>query len=871
MLRCLLAAVCVVLVCGLRAMAAEVPLSFEKDVRPILKAMCFQCHGEEEKPKGKLDVRLVRLMQAGGKHGPAVVTGKPAESPLWERIETDEMPEGAKKLTAKQKTTIKTWIEQGAKTLRAEPADVAEAKYSEEELNHWAFLPVRNAERGVRKDQSIDSILLAKLKENGITGFSAEADRRTFIRRMTFDLHGLPPTPEEVDAFVKDASTDAYEKLVARLLASPRYGERWGRHWLDVAGYAETDGNPSGKDHLRPHAWKYRDYVINSFNTDKPYNRFLKEQLAGDEMAKRPLDPTDPATIELLTASGFLRLAPDTTEATDTLIERNQTVANVVQVAGSAFLGLTVGCAQCHDHRYDPVSHEDYHRFRAIFDPAFDLSAWKKPSARVVDSTTTKARAEADKVEAEAKQKEKDIEKRKTEYAKQLLEKELAKVPEAERKSVTEANHTDEKKRSAEQKALLEKYRTIKTVAFITANLEEIDRKEFQKFEDEKKAIAKLRATALPLDLRMVPHESADYKGVSKLYFRGDVEQPKQTVTPAELFVLVRHRKAEIPAKAKDIPTTGRRLRYAETLTDGTHPLTARVIVNRVWAWHFGKGIVGTPGDFGLNGERPTHPELLDFLAAKFMADGWSLKKLHTLILTSKAYRQQSKRTPGLDRLDPDNRMLGRMTIRRLEAEAVRDSLLAVSGVLNPEAGGPSVPTTEDYVGRGIIGIRELSTFGKPYGGLEKVSAAQENRRSVYIAVNRTMPLSMLETFDLPVMAPNCDARKCSTVPPQSLMFLNDTAVVKHAGDLTERLWKDGKNMEERLKRLFALLYAAEPTKDELTLCSEFLTKQAEYFRTHGDKAWLETVKKWDHAPDMRAMESLCQTLLSANRFLYVD
>ncbi len=847
------------------ARAADAPLTYEKDVRPILKALCFQCHGEEPKPKGKLDVRLVRLLAKGGTSGPAVVPGKPAESPLWERIESDEMPEGPKKLTAAQKATIKKWIEQGAKTVRPEPENVADAKYSEEELNHWAFSPVR-----APKDGSIDSPLLAKLKEKGVGGFSPEADRRTLIRRLTFDLHGLPPTPDEVTAFVKDDAKDAYEKLVKRLIDSPRYGERWGRHWLDVAGYAETDGNPTGKDHTRPHAWKYRDYVINSFNADKPFDRFLKEQLAGDEMAKRPLDTTDPTTAELHTATGFLRLAPDTTEATDTPAERNQAAADAVKVVGSAFLGLTVGCAQCHDHRYDPVSHEDYHRVRAVFDPAFDLTKWQKPSARVVDCTTKADREKADKIEANAKAKDDDIKKRVTEHAQKWLDKELAKVPEAERAAVKAANDTAEDKLTPEQKALLEKHIGVKTVAFIVAQLENLDNKAQEGFEKERKAVAKLRATK-PFDVRMTTSEQPGYKGESKLFFRGDVEQPKQSVTPAELFVLARERKADIPTKNPNLPTTGRRLRYAETLTDGTHPLTARVIVNRVWAWHFGKGIVGTPGDFGLNGERPTHPELLDFLAAKFVADGWSLKKLHTLILTSTAYRQQSKRTPALDKLDPDNRLLGRMSIRRLEAEAVRDSLLAVSGVLNLDAGGPSVPTTEDTDGRGIIGIRELSVFGKPYGGLEKVPAAQEHRRSVYVAVNRTMPLNMLETFDLPVMAPNCDARKCSTVPPQSLMFLNDSAVVKHADDLTERLWKDGKNTDERLTRLFALLYAAEPTADEVTLCVSFLKTQADYFRTHGSKEWLDTVKKYPHAPDMRAMEALCQTLMSANRFLYVD
>jgi hypothetical protein len=845
--------------------AAEPVVSFEKDVRPILKAMCFQCHGEEEKPKGKLDVRLVRLMLTGGKAGPAIVPGKPNESPLWERIESDEMPEGAKKLTAAQKATIKAWIEQGAKTSRTEPKDVADAKYSDEELSHWAWQPIQ-----AKADKSIDAFLLANLATKGVTSFSPEADKRTLLRRLTFDLHGLPPTPEEVAVYLNDDSHQAYEKLVTRLLASPRYGERWGRHWLDVAGYAETDGNPTGKDHPRPHAWKYRDYVIRSFNSDKPFDRFLKEQLAGDEMAQRPLDPTDPATAELLTATGFLRMAPDTTEVTDTLGERNQAAADAVKVVGSAFLGLTVGCAQCHDHRYDPISHDDYHRFRAVFDPAFELQKWQKPSTRVIDCTTKADREQAAKIEADAQAKLADIQKRLEAHAKTILDKELRKVPEDIREDVANANGTDEKKRTARQKELLEKYIGVKPAKFIAAQLENIDTKAFNGFAQERKEVAKLRATK-PIDLRMIVAEKPGYMGESKLFFRGDPEQPKHNVTPAELFVLSRQRPGVIPTNTPKRDTTGRRLRYAEMLTDGQHPLTARVIVNRVWAWHFGKGIVNTPGDFGLNGERPSHPELLDALAAKFVKDGWSLKKLHTQIVTSASYRQQSKRTPELDKLDPDNRLLGRMSVRRLEAEAVRDSLLAVSGVLQHELGGVSVPTTEDTHGRGIIGNRELSDFGKPYGPLEKVAKEQEQRRSVYIAVNRTMPLTMLETFDLPVMSPNCDARKCSTVPPQSLMFLNDATVVKYSDDLTERLWKECKNTDERLTRLFVLLYAAEPTPSERKRCVQFLTDQSAHFRTNGTEEWLQTVKKWDHAPDLRAMEALCQTLLAANRFLYVD
>ena len=841
-------------------------VSFDTQVRPILKALCFHCHGEEARPKGKLDLRLVRLMHAGGTSGPAVVPGKPAESPLWERVAADEMPEGPKKLTAAQKTVLKRWIEQGARADGPEPADPAAAKFTAAELGHWAFRPVRPVAGG------IDEMLLAKLKAAGVAGFSPAADKRTLVRRVTFDLTGLPPTPDEVAAFLADDAPDAYARVVDRLLASPHYGERWGRHWLDVAGYAETDGNPTGTDHPRPHAWRYRDWVVRSLNADKPFDQFVREQLAGDELAPHPWNLLDPATVERLTATGFLRMAPDVTQPDGaTLADKNQAAADVVRVVGSAVLGLTVGCAQCHDHRYDPVTHEDYHRLRAVFDPAFDLTDWKKPADRVVDATPAADRWRAARIEAQAKQREAAVESAKRWAATAILERELRRVPADQRAAVRAAAETPEGKQTPADRNLLATHRNVKPVAFVVANIEEIDKPAFHRFEAAKKEIERLRATKPAPRRVMVPAERPDHVPVSRLFARGDPEQPKQAVSPGEPLALSQHRPADIPANSPAVPTTGRRLALAERLTDGTHPLTARVIVNRVWLHHFGRGLVNTPGDFGLNGERPTNPELLDHLAATFVADGWSLKTLHRRVVLTEAYRQQSRRTPQLDKLDPDNKLVGRMSVRRLEAEAVRDALLSVSGRLNPAVGGPSVPVTEDHLGRGVLGRRVLSTFGKPYGDLTPVSDADARRRSLYVTAHRSMPLSVLETFDLPAMAPNCDLRRCSTVPPQALLLLNDATVVGHADKLMERLGQVPGGPAERVGAAFALLYAAEPTAAELALCLTFLDQQAAHFRTHVDAAWLANVEKWPHAPDLRSLSALCQTLLAANRFLYVD
>jgi hypothetical protein len=655
------------------ARAAEKPLTYEKDVRPILKAACFQCHGEEPKPKAKLDLRLVHLMRQGGRSGPAVRPGRPDESLLWQRVAADEMPKGPKKLTAAQKAVLKAWVAQGARTARPEPDDPALARFTLEEFNHWAFQPVRRPPvpavgpaAGVRNP--VDAFLRAALGGQGF-GFSPEADRRTLIRRATFDLLGLPPTPEEVTAFVRDPGPDAYERLIDRLLASPHYAERWGRHWLDLAGYAETEGNP-GKYTPRPFAWHYRDYVLRSFAADKPYDQFLQEQLAGDEMVKHPPDPADPGAVEKLAATGFLRMAPDVTETSAGLADRNQAVADVLKVVSSAALGLTVGCAQCHDHRYDPIPTEDYYRLRAVFDPAFDLARWKKPSQRLADVTPRAVAAEAARVEAAARERKAEIDAAKQAVAVGVLDKMLLDVPEADRAAVRAAALAVPYRLTAEQKALLERYPRVRATWVIKAFLQLYDKEAAKRFAEQEKEVPRLLA-AKPAPVRLMTVREALPAPASRVFFRGDPEQPGAAVTPGEPSVLARHRpSADLPAVAAG-PTTGRRLAFARRLTDGKHPLTARVMVNRVWLHHFGKGLVRTPADFGLNGERPTHPELLDWLASDFVAHGWRLKRLHRLLMTSAAYRQQARRAAALDRADPENRLLGRMNVMKfLTAQA---------------------------------------------------------------------------------------------------------------------------------------------------------------------------------------------------------
>ena len=386
--------------------APDEPISFERNVRPIFKANCFPCHGEGDKLNGKLDVRLRRMIVEGGKSGAAIVPGQPEASLLFQRISKGEMPPGKKKLTSDEVALIGHWIAAGAATARPEPEKIGDdLQFTEDDRSFWAFQPIRRPDEPKVQHTdlvhtTLDAFLLAKLEENGLS-FSSGADKQTLIRRAYFDLIGLPPTPEEVALFLADDASDAYERLIDRLLASPHYGERWGRHWLDVAGYADSEGY-TNDDLVRKEAYKYRDYVIRSFNADKPFDQFIQEQLAGDEMVAPAVAASGyknlpPEAIEKLVATGFLRMAPDGTGSggVDQKIARNQVVADTIKIVTSSLMGMTVACAQCHNHRYDPIPQTDYYRLRAIFEPALDWKNWRAPQARLVSLYTDADRDQA--------------------------------------------------------------------------------------------------------------------------------------------------------------------------------------------------------------------------------------------------------------------------------------------------------------------------------------------------------------------------------------------------------------------------------------------------------------------------------------------
>jgi len=885
--------------------SATESITFEKHVRPIFKAHCFHCHGEDGELEAGLDVRLVRLLTTGGDSGAAVVPGKHVESLLFQRVTTKEMPPGEKKLSPTELSVLARWIDQGAKTAKPEPAAVAEI--TDEDRAFWSFQPIRKSPipkvtQAAAVRTPVDAFLLHEL-ENRKLKFSAEAEPEILVRRLYFDLLGLPPTPAEIEEFVsaytsanggrkpttnttkqtgsQNSSVDPYEALVDKLLASPHYGERWGRHWLDVAGYADSDGY-TPLDSERRHMYKYRDYVIRSLNEDKPWNEFIVEQLAGDELIAPPYAGKSPPEIEKLIATGFLRCGPDGTadSSTDQPTARNDVVAETIKIVSTSLLGLSVGCAQCHSHRYDPITQTDYYAFRALFEPAYDPQKWRSPQARLVSLLTPDQKKQVAAIDAELKKIAADRLAELVVLQDEVAERVIAKLPEEIREPIRTARKTPVAKQTPAQKKLLKDHPNVNITATGVRQESKDAYAAWEKKYDEltAKAAAKRPAEEFIHCLTEVPGQVS----TTRLFYRGDHMQPREEVRPAELSIVAHYAKQQLPVDDPSLPTTGRRLAYARHLTHGDHPLVARVLVNRFWMHHFGRGIVGTPGDFGFLGERPTHPELLDWLAADFMDGGWKLKRLHKQILLSNAYRQSSSRTEKLDAVDPDNVWLGRMSVRRLEAETLRDSVLAVAGNLNRKQFGPPVPVTPDETGQTVLGIdtREgAGRFTKPIGSV----GDEAFRRSLYIQARRTLPLGMLETFDAPQMEPNCECRASSTVTPQSLLLMNNVFIIAESLEFARRLQREaGADLAAQVRLGWHSAYGRRPTDEQVREACDFIALQTEVFNTTKTAAATGAPTPASPAvaadatdskitPEQRALASFCQSLLCSNGFLYVD
>lgn len=767
-----IAGVCIAAIASSTLSASE-PV-FEADVRPIFRAYCFDCHGATEEKEGGLDLRLVRFQQAGGDSGSAIVPGDAEASLLIARMRAGEMPPHGAQVKPAEIEIVARWIAAGAKTARPEPESIGPGLgITDEERAWWAFQPIArpglaSLPGGSHIRTPIDALLAASMPAG--LGFSPDADKRTLLLRAYFDLLGLPPTLEETEAFLTDESAGAYENLIDRLLASPHYGERWARHWLDAAGYADSDGGAM-LDAVRPWAYKYRDYVIHAFNSDKSFDRFLHEQLAGDELAGQIAGDLTPEQIELLTATGYLRMAADGAASGDGSPEaRNQVVADTLKIVTSSLLGVSVACAQCHDHRYDPIPQSDYYALRAVFEPALDWQAWKTSAERQVSLYTAANRQQAAELETEVQKIAADRAAKLAVHMAEAIEKELAKFDEPLRTELRAAYQTAADQRSDQQKQLLEKYPSANLTEGVLYQYNQAAADDLKKFDEQ---IAAVRAKKPPEEFIQALVEPPNHLPETKLFHRGDYRQPKQTIAPGTLSICSPEAgRVEFAVKSADAPTTGRRLAFARWLTGPDNPLTARVIANRMWTHHFGRGIVATPSDFGRLGTLPSHPELLDWLAAELRDNGWSLKRLHRTIMLSTAYRQASNLDEARVAADPDGRYFSRKKVARLDAEALRDRALAASGVLDRTLFGPAVGVVEDDSG-------------------QVVAAPGVQRRSLYLLQRRTQPMALMQAFDAPVMETNCDLRPSSTVATQSLMLMNGEFWLGQAAALADRAQRE--------------------------------------------------------------------------------
>ncbi len=841
-------------------------VSFEKDVRPILKAHCFHCHGEEEELGGGLDLRLKRLMLTGGESGPAIVAGQPDGSLLVDYLTSGLMPpeDVAVRPTEDEITTIVNWIASGAAVEGPEPATIDRGFYiTNQERQFWSFKPVVRPSLPRVKDPTraaneIDLFLLEKL-ESAELSFSDQASKEVLVRRAYLDLTGLPPTPSQVEHFMLDSQPDAYVRLIDDLLSSPRYGERWGRHWLDAAGYADSEGQ-TDSDAERPWAFFYRDYVVSSFNQGKPYDQFIREQIAGDELVGADRSNLSPEQVEQLTGTGFLRMVSDGTGAGAGSDEgRNAVVSETVKMVSSSLTGLTVGCAQCHNHRYDPISQKDYYRIRAIFEPALNWKSWVTPQNRKVSLYTSADREAKAKAEEEIKSIEAERVKKQQAYIDATFEKEIAKLPEDVQQSVREAHTAAGKDRTDEQKALIKKY---PSTVVTPGNLYLFDRAASDDLKTYTEKQTKLREALKPEEFLRVLTEPAGEPPVTYVFSRGNFDSPLDAVEPGELSVISGLASMEIPHNAEQVNTTGRRTAFAELLTSGNHPLVSRVMVNRVWAHHFGTGIVDTPGDFGFLGGRPTHPELLDWLADEFVQSGWDIKQLHRIIMTSTAYQQTSNRNAQGNQIDRQKRLLWSMPVRRLESEAVRDGILAVSGMLDEQMAGVPVPVMADITGQWVIGKENLNA-GRPGPVIDM--KGQQYRRSLYIQVRRSRPLAVLEPFDLPELAPNCTKRPSSTVPTQSLELLNSDFVTAQSRFFAVKLTKQSQDIEHQVSQAWRTAFGKEITDEEKEEAISFVTEMQEVLTKEYESRQL------NDDPIIDAVAVFCQALLSSNQFLYIE
>jgi hypothetical protein len=734
----------------------------------------------------------------------------------------------------------------------ASPGGPPEPIWTAEQRQHWSFLPPTRPEPPLVKREGwvrnpIDRFILSQIEQFGLEP-AAEADRGTLIRRLRFDLTGLPPTPEEVDAFVADRRPDAYERLVDRLLDSPQYGERWGRFWLDLARFAESDGFKSDK--TRPLAWRYRDWIIQALNADLPYDRFVALQLAGDEL--------EPTRTEAFIATGFNRNWPFEDNNKVPGLSRQLMLEDMTDTTASVFLGLTVGCARCHNHKFDPISQKDYYRFQALFAasaPKDDFALISPFEQALLGSVEAEHKARIDQIRRQIESIEKP-------YRAALLKDKLAELPEEVRKAFA----TEPEERSAFQEDLLQKHAKQMSVPAqaLESAMAPAERQLWAGRTREMKQLLKETPQDPPMASGMTDEGSKPPPVF--LLQKGNYASPGEEVGPGFLSVLGPTSLDAPPSVSASSRTSGRRKALADWLTRPDHPLTARVMVNRLWQGHFGRGIVATPSDLGTQGAAPTHPALLDWLATEFIARGWSLKAMHRLMVTSATYRQSSVASERTLDEDSENELFTRMFRRRLEGEAVRDALLAVSGELDRRVGGPSV-------------FPDLPPGIETRGGWTRsASAADRNRRSIYVFVRRNLKYPLFDAFDAPDSNTTCSERNVSVNAPQALMLLNSGLVLDQARAFAGRVLAESSSRHDLpalVERAYRLALGRRPDANELKRGVTFLEEQPALLSARaGSAKSLDLPRPMPDGQDpasAAALVDFCHVLLNLNEFVFVD
>ena len=882
---------------------------FLEKVQPILQSKCLGCHGDDKKNiEAELDMSTREGLLKGGESGaPSLVPGNPEKSKMFRGVlrqgKFKMPPKDRNKLEPDEIESLRQWIVAGAPWAEAPTNAPAKSKWSYKEEDVWAFHPVKERKvptKGIDETKiksPVDAFIQQKLNEINLKP-APPADRVTLIRRATYDLTGLPPTPKEIDNFVRDKSTNAFDKVVERLLASPRYGEQWGRHWLDVVRYADTDG--FSNDYERPNAWRYRDYVIRSFNSDKPYDQFVMEQIAGDEMA----DNSQLSTLnsELLIAVGMLRMGPwEQTAMSVAAVTRQLFLDDVTANIGASYLGLTTGCAKCHDHKFDPIATKDYYRLQSCFAPTqFELRKVDfLPGEDTKTFTPQIARAQA------ALQRYQD-------RIKELM----AKHDQAVKAFLKERGYKSLKDAPLKERPPKE--------LGLTSTEQSIEKTLRKRIEYSERELQRFKAQAFSVSSGGL--EQKMETPVLHILPGGALESPGEAVTPGLITTVYNSDDTKNPTEWNTIPQTteGRRLKLAKWIASPQNPLTARVMVNRIWQYHFGKGLVETANNFGKMGKRPTHPELLDWLATYFIEHNWSVKEMHRLIMRSAAYQQSANvaqasslqvmaaslppvreagmppepagKMPALQ-ADPENKLLWHFPPRRLTAEELRDSMLAVSGELSETRGGPPVFPEINFEAalqpRHIMGAMAPIYVPSP-------TREERNRRTIYSAQIRTLINPMLEVFNCANPSFSCDRRDATTVTPQVFALFNSQAASDSALAMAARLMKMSKSRSKQIESAYLLAYGRQPTSTEKKICTKHLDEMTAHHRKNkpvdfefpkkisrtmveeltGEAFEFEedwNMETYEHnlrpsevSPETRALADLCLVILNSNEFVYV-